>query len=92
MSDDPKDLLIEKAVSAFRERDAWGRILPSPSWLDLPAEDRDALFARQLESRLIERARSQRTEHHSPGFSQATEVAVLIDVLFAGVGHRYSEW
>ena len=56
MSDDPKDLLIEKAVSAFRERNAWGRILPSPSWLDLPPEDRDALFARQLESRLIERA------------------------------------
>ena len=56
MSDDPKNLLIERAASAFRERDAWGRILPSASWLDLPAEDRDALFARQLESRLIERA------------------------------------
>ena len=55
MSDDPKELLIEEAVSAFRERNAWGRILPSPSWLDLTAEDRDALFARQLESRLIER-------------------------------------
>jgi len=56
MSDDPRDLLIEEAASAFRERNAWGRILPSPSWLDLPAEERDALFARQLESRLIERA------------------------------------
>ena len=56
MSGDPKNLLIEKAVSAFRERNAWGHILPSPSWLDLTAEDRDALFARQLESRLIERA------------------------------------
>jgi len=56
MSDDPRDLLIEEAASAFRERNAWGRILPSPSWLDLPAEERDALFARQLESRLIEQA------------------------------------
>ncbi|PYV33931.1 MAG: hypothetical protein DMG09_21700 [Acidobacteria bacterium] len=56
MSDDPKELLIEEVVSAFRERNAWGRILPSPSWLDLTAEDREALFARQLESRLIERA------------------------------------
>ena len=56
MTDDPKDLLIEQAASAYRERNAWGRILPSPAWWDLSPEDRDALFRRQLESRLIERA------------------------------------
>jgi hypothetical protein len=56
MSDDPKDLLIEQAVSAFRERDAWGRIVPSPAWRDLAPEDRDEAFRRQLESRVLERA------------------------------------
>jgi hypothetical protein len=56
MSEDLKDLLIEEAASAFRERDSRGRILPSPAWWDLPAEGRDALFTRQLEGRLIERA------------------------------------
>jgi len=56
MSDDPKDLLIEQAAAAFRERTAWGRILPSPAWWDLTPEDRETAYARQLESRLIERA------------------------------------
>jgi hypothetical protein len=56
MTDDPRDLLIEKASSAFRERNASGRILPSPSWFDLAPADREALFDLQLESRLIERA------------------------------------
>ncbi len=70
MSDDPKDLLIERAASAFRERDTWGRILPSPAWRDLSPEDRDAAFERQLESRVIERAL------HPAGLS-ATVRAVL---------------
>ncbi len=56
MTDEPKDLLIEEAVSAFRERNAWGRILPSPAWLDLRPADREAIFDRQLTSRIIERA------------------------------------
>jgi hypothetical protein len=56
MTDEPKELLIEEAVSAFRERDSWGRILPSPAWFDLPPEDREALFERQLTSRIFERA------------------------------------
>ena len=51
-----RDLLIEKASSAFRERNASGRILPSPSWFDLTPADRESLFDLQLESRLIERA------------------------------------
>ncbi len=56
MTDDVRDLLIEKASSAFRERNAAGRILPPPSWFDLAPADREALFDLQLESRLIERA------------------------------------
>ncbi|MBZ5497400.1 MAG: hypothetical protein LAP85_13445 [Acidobacteriia bacterium] len=56
MTVDPGGLLIEQAASAFRERNAWGRILPSPAWWDLSPEDREAACARQLESRLIERA------------------------------------
>ncbi len=56
MSEDPKARQIEEAVSAFRERNPSGRILPSPAWRDLPLEDRDELFVRQLESRIVERA------------------------------------
>jgi len=56
VTDEPKDLLIEEAVSAFRERNTWGRVLPSPAWRDLAPADREALFERQLDSRIIERA------------------------------------
>jgi len=56
VTDEPKDLLIEEAVSAFRERNSWGRILPSPAWMDLPPADREALFERQLASSILERA------------------------------------
>ena len=56
MKDDPRDLLIEAAASAFRERDSRGRILPSPAWMDLAPDDRLAVFERQLESRVFERA------------------------------------
>ena len=70
MTDDPKEILIEKAVSAYRERTALGQILPSPAWQDLPPESRDRLFERQLQSRLIERALS-------PGGMSATVRAVL---------------
>lgn len=56
MSDDPKEMLIEQAVSAYRERTALGRILPCPAWLDLPPESREELFAKQLQSRILEQA------------------------------------
>lgn len=56
MTDDPKDLLIEEAVSAFRERNSWGRILPSSAWWDLPPGERESIFERQLASRVLERA------------------------------------
>ncbi len=71
MTDDSRDLLIEKAASAFRERNASGRILPSSSWLDLVPADREALFELQLESRLLERALNRK------GFSTTVQ-AVLI--------------
>jgi len=58
MTNDPKDLLIEQAVTAFRERNTWGRILASPAWHDLAPGAREELFQRQLESRRLERALS----------------------------------
>jgi hypothetical protein len=56
MTGEPNEILIEQAVSAYRERDASGRIMPSPAWWDLTPELREELFRRQLESRIIERA------------------------------------
>lgn len=56
MSDAPVDLLIEQAASAFRERNAWGRIVPAPAWWDLPPEARESVFQLQIESRIVERA------------------------------------
>ena len=70
MTPDRKDLLIEQAASAFRERNASGRIQTSPAWWDLAPADRDALFEVQLESRIIESAL------HPRGFS-ATILSVL---------------
>jgi hypothetical protein len=58
MSDEPLEILLEEAVSAYRERTASGRILPSPAWWDLPEESREKLFTRQLQSRIVERALS----------------------------------
>jgi hypothetical protein len=56
MTGEPNEILIERAVSAYRERDASGRIMPSPAWWDLPQESREELFHLQLESRILERA------------------------------------
>ena len=56
MTGDEKDVLIEQAVSAYRERNASGRILPSATWFDLSEDERDVLFVRQLESRILESA------------------------------------
>lgn len=58
MNDDPKDILMEEAVSAYRERAASGRILPSPAWYDLPPDAREELFQMQLQSRILERVSS----------------------------------
>jgi hypothetical protein len=58
MTTDPKDILIEEAVSAYRERTTSGQILASPAWWDLPADAREELFRRQLQSRILEQAMS----------------------------------
>jgi hypothetical protein len=55
MKRDDRELLIEAATGAFRARDPEGRIMPSPAWMDLAPEDRDAVFERQLASRRAER-------------------------------------
>jgi hypothetical protein len=59
MSDRDREILIEAASSAFRERDPSGRILFSPAWADLPGEAREELFERQREARTIERLASE---------------------------------
>jgi hypothetical protein len=53
---DDRDALLEAAATAFRERAASGRILPSPAWADLAPGDRAALFELQLATRAVERA------------------------------------
>ena len=56
MSDYQEEILLEEAVSAYRERTTSGRILSSPAWWDMPVESRELLFAKQLQSRVVERA------------------------------------
>jgi len=71
MKDRARDALLEATVSAFRERDASGRIRESPAWWDLSEEDRDAAFELQLASRLLERS-------IDPHGSSTTARAVII--------------
>jgi len=56
VSERDRDTLVEAAVTAHRERDAEGRIVPPPAWWDLSPERREELFERQLMSRVIEKA------------------------------------
>ena len=70
MNERERDELIETAVTARRERDPEGRIVPPSSWWDLTIADREELFLRQVESREIEKAL------HPAGFS-GTVLAVL---------------
>ena len=48
--------LLEAATTPYRERDTSGRIQPSPAFMDLPPEAREALATRQAAMREIERA------------------------------------
>ena len=52
----PSDILIERALGAFREIGPTGRVLPAPAWWDLSAEARETLFEAQIQSRLMEAA------------------------------------
>ena len=58
-NDDP-ELLLEAATTAVRERDASGRIQPSPAWADLTPEQRDELFERQWTARVLEQGMDRR--------------------------------
>ncbi len=51
-----QEVQLEAATTAFRERDVSVRIQPSPAWWDLSPEDREHLFERQMEVRLVEAA------------------------------------
>lgn len=51
-----RERLIEETVSAHRERDREGRILPSASFHDLDPEDRIEAFEETLRARTIEAA------------------------------------
>lgn len=53
-----RDATIEAAITARRERDAEGRIVPPPAWWDLAPEAREELHRLQLVTRLMERAMS----------------------------------
>ena len=56
-SDDrSREMLIEAAVTAWRERDEEGRIVPPPAWWDLGPEAREEVYRRQLVTRVMERA------------------------------------
>ena len=70
MSDRDQDVLIEAAVTAYRERDVEGRITPPPAWWDLSPEAREELLRRQVVARTVERA------VHPSGWS-ATVQAVM---------------
>ena len=56
MRDAAVQTLVEAALTAYRERDAEGRIVPPPAWWDLPPEALDELFVEQVLAREIERA------------------------------------
>ncbi|MBP7148714.1 MAG: hypothetical protein KBD01_14365 [Acidobacteria bacterium] len=76
MNDD-RELLLEAATSAFRERDSFGRVLASPAWADLASADREELFDRQAAARQVEAA-------IDPDGLSATARAVLARVQHLG--------
>lgn len=51
-----REALLEAAATAYRESDREGRLVPPPSWWDLPAEAREELFELQVVQRELERA------------------------------------
>lgn len=55
MNGPARDALIEEVVSAYRERDREGRLVPPPAWWDLPGDDMLELLRRQLSQRMLER-------------------------------------
>ena len=56
MSADDTERLVEEALNAWRPRAPSGRILGHPAWADLPAPERERLFAETIQMRLFESA------------------------------------
>jgi len=56
VTDRERELLVEQALSAHRERDAQGRVRSSPAWHDLVESDRAAVFDAALALRTMEAA------------------------------------
>lgn len=56
MNEREKDVLVESCITAFRERDSEGRLMPPAAWWDLPPEALDELYERQALARGLERA------------------------------------
>lgn len=56
MNERDRRRLIEAAVSARRERNLDGVILPHPAWADLPEADRERIFEETRLQRRIESA------------------------------------
>ncbi len=48
--------LVSHATSAHRARDADGRVLPDPAWMDLDADGRRAAFEETVRLRRMEAA------------------------------------
>ena len=55
-----RDKLVSAASSAYRARDAEGRIITDAAWLDLDAEGRKEAFEATLKQRKIEAALDER--------------------------------
>ncbi len=51
-----REALIELVVSAFRERDPWGGVGPSPAFFDLSEDERRQAFDEALAQRAVEAA------------------------------------
>lgn len=52
----PDENLVSHATSAHRARDAEGRLLPDPAWMDLDADGRGAAFEATVRLRRMEAA------------------------------------
>jgi hypothetical protein len=55
MNERELELALESATTAYRDRDAEGRLVPPPAWYDLPPEALDRLHRRQVLAREVER-------------------------------------
>jgi hypothetical protein len=56
MNEDDREGLIEEAIVAWRPRTPDGQILEHPSWADLDAAGREAVFEETLVMRMLEAA------------------------------------